>query len=127
MKKLLTALGTAALIAGVVPYRYTKNEETGEQKIQALLWKAVRTPVEGEKDKTTVNFGFISPFEGKKGETEIFAEGVTVEYGGGIDEDEPVMVVNPIPTEEEKAEAPAEPEAEEAEAAEEKPEETTEG
>ena len=47
MKKLLTALGTAALIAGVTPYRYSKNEETGEQKIQALLWKAIRTPVEG--------------------------------------------------------------------------------
>ena len=99
MKKLLTALGAAALVAGVVPYRYTKNEETGEEKIQALLWKAIRTPVEGEKDKTTVNIGFISPFERKKGEAEIFADGVTVEYGGGIEDDEPVMVVNSAPEE----------------------------
>lgn len=106
MKKLLTALGTAALIAGVTPYRYSKNEETGEQKIQALLWKAIRTPQEGEKDKTTVNIGFISPFERKKGEAEIFADGVTVEYGGGIEDDEPVMVVNPIPTEEAPQEEP---------------------
>lgn len=95
MKKLLTVLGTAALIAGVTPYRYSKNEETGEQKIQALLWKAVRTPREGEKDKTVVNIGFISPFERKKGEPEIYADGVTVEYGSGMEEDEPVMVINP--------------------------------
>ena len=37
MTRLLKMLGAAALIAGVVPYRYTKDEETGEQKIQALL------------------------------------------------------------------------------------------
>lgn len=105
MKKLLTVLGTAALIAGVTPYRYSKNEETGEQKIQALLWKAIRTPRDGEKDKTVVNIGFISPFERKKGEPEIFVDGVTVEYGGGMEEDEPVMVVNPIPAEEPAEEA----------------------
>ena len=91
MKKLLTALGTAALIAGVTPYRYTKDEETGEQKIQALLWKAVRMPNGEEKDRTTVNIGFISPFEKEKGEPEIFTQGVVVEYGGGADEDDPDM------------------------------------
>ena len=109
MKKLLTALGAAALIAGVVPYRYTKDEETGEQKIQALFWKAVRTPVAGEKDKTTLNIGLISPFERKEGEKEIFAEGVTVEYGGGL-EDEPVIVVS---TAAEETAAKAEPDPEE--------------
>ena len=107
MKKLLTALGTAALIAGVTPYRYSKNEETGEQKIQALLWRATRTPRDGEKDKTVVNIGFISPFERKKGESEIFVDGVTVEYGGGREEDEPVMVVKPAPAEEPAEEAAA--------------------
>ena len=106
MKKLLTVLGTAALIAGVTPYRYSKNEETGEQKIQALLWKAIRTPVEGEKDKTTVNIGFISPFERKKGEPEIFVDGVTVEYGGGIEE-EPAPGADPAPAEEKPEEEPA--------------------
>lgn len=89
MTRLLKMLGTAALIAGVVPYRYTKNEETGEQKIQALLWKAVRVPNGEEKDRTTVNIGFISPFEKEKGEPEIFTQGVVVEYGGGADEDDP--------------------------------------
>ena len=104
MKKLLTALGTAALIAGVTPYRYSKNEETGEQKIQALLWRATRTPRDGEKDKTVVNIGFISPFERKKGESEIFVDGVTVEYGGGLEEDEPAEE----PAEEAAAAAPEE-------------------
>ena len=89
MTRLLKMLGTAALIAGVVPYRYTKDEETGEQKIQALLWKAVRVPNGEEKDRTTVNIGFISPFEKEKGEPEIFTQGVVVEYGGGADEDDP--------------------------------------
>ena len=107
MKKLLTALGTAALIAGVTPYRYSKNEETGEQKIQALLWRATRTPRDGEKDKTVVNIGFISPFERKKGESEICVDGVTGEYGGGLEEDEPVMVVQPAPAEEPAEEAAA--------------------
>ena len=93
MKKLLTALGTAALIAGVTPYRYSKNEETGEQKIQALLWRATRTPRDGEKDKTVVNIGFISPFERKKGESEICVDGV--------------MVVQPAPAEEPAEEAAA--------------------
>lgn len=88
MTRLLKMLGAAALIAGVVPYRYTKDEETGEQKIQALLWKAVRVPNGGEKDRTTVNIGFISPFEKEKGEPEIFTQGVVVEYGGGADEDD---------------------------------------
>ena len=119
MKRLLTALGTAAFIAGVVPYRYTKNEETGEQKIQALLWKAVRQPRDGEKEKTTVNIGFISPFEKKKGEAEVFTQGIVVEYGGKVDEDEP------SPAEAEAAAAEEEPaRAEPAEEEKEEPEES---
>ena len=62
MKKLLKALGVAALI-GSIPYAVTQNKEKDNLKIHALLWKAtVSTDEEGEK-LINVKLGFSNPFE----------------------------------------------------------------
>ena len=61
MKKLLKAIGVAALI-GSIPYAVSKKKDSDDLKIHALLWNAkVFTNDEGEKH-IDVKVGFSNPF-----------------------------------------------------------------
>ena len=60
-----------ALIAGLVPYKFKKDEETGAFEVGGLLWSVKKTPGE-EKDNYTIN---IIPIVGNKEEP---AEGTEV-------------------------------------------------
>lgn len=112
-------LGAAALAAALTPYRISKNEETGERKIQALLWEAIRTPKSEEKDNLEINIGFISPFEKEDKEAHLFADDLMVDYSG-----EAAVQAAPAPESAPAEEAPAEEPVQAA--AEEAPSEETE-
>ena len=43
MKKLIKFLGKTALAAGLIPYRFNKDEETGSYEIGGLLWSLKKT------------------------------------------------------------------------------------
>ena len=62
-KKLLKALGIAALAAAVIPYRVEKNEEKDELTVQALLWKVTNYPHPDFEDQrsTSLSIGFNAP------------------------------------------------------------------
>ena len=51
-----------ALLAGLVPYRFEKDEETGGFEIGGLLWSVKKTPGEG-RDNYSIN---ILPLVGSK-------------------------------------------------------------
>lgn len=81
MKKIWKVLGVAALAVGFTPYRVEKDEETGEKKVQALLWKMTRKPMEEEKEEVSISFGFNSPAR-KENEAHLFSDDLNVEYAG---------------------------------------------
>lgn len=81
MKKIWKVLGVAALAVGFTPYHVEKDEETGEKKIQALLWQMTRKPMEEEKEEVSINFGFHSPVR-KESEAHLFSDDLNVEYAG---------------------------------------------
>ena len=63
MKKVLKILGITAAVAALTPYRIHKDKETGEKKVEALLWRATAAPKDGEEKMTLdVSVGFQSPF-----------------------------------------------------------------
>ena len=66
-KKILKALGIAALVAAVVPYRIEKDEEKDELTVQSLLWKVTNCPHPDLEDKrtTSLSIGFHSPVCGE--------------------------------------------------------------
>lgn len=92
MKKVLKILGITAAVAALTPYRIHKDKETGEKKVEALLWRATAAPKDGEEKMTLdVSVGFQSPFASKS-EEPLFEEEpvaefeVTEETGGEAEE-----------------------------------------
>ena len=83
MKKVLKILGITAAVAALTPYRIHKDKETGEKKVEALLWRATAAPKDGEEK--------MSPFASKS-EEPLFEEEpvaefeVTEETGGEAEE-----------------------------------------
>lgn len=85
MKKFLKFLGAAAVIASVVPYRVEKK---GGRKIYtALLWRGSNQPDPDTGSRSVcVDLSFNNPFS-VPGETHLFADEITVDYGGKNEED----------------------------------------
>lgn len=80
MKKFWKVLGITAAVAALAPYRINKDEETGEKKVEALLWRATAAPKDGEeKVSVDVSFGFQSPFAPRSGEP-LFDEEPVAEF-----------------------------------------------
>ena len=81
MKNFWKVLGIAALAVGLTPYKVEKDEETGENRYQALLWQATRVKKELGEDKGEINItlGFNSPFQ-QEGEAHLFSDELSVEY-----------------------------------------------
>ena len=73
MKKFWKVLGITAAVAALTPYRMGKDEETGEKKVEALLWRATAGPKDGEEMAVDIKFGFNSPFA-PKNEVPLFEE-----------------------------------------------------
>ena len=81
LSSVFKVFGAAALVAGLTPYRVTKDEETGEKKYRALFWEAASKPVEdGEEKGVTFRVGFFSPAVRDEEEPHFFADELTVEY-----------------------------------------------
>ena len=123
MKNVWKVLGIAALAVGLTPYKVEKDEETGENKYQALLWQATRSPKaeDGEKGEISVTLGFNPPAK-KAEEAHLFSDDLSVEYATVPVTAEAQAPAADAAAEEEAAEeeAPAEAAAEEpADAAEE--------
>ncbi|MBD5150819.1 MAG: hypothetical protein HDT18_10760 [Oscillibacter sp.] len=92
MKKFWKILGLGALIAGLTPYKVEKNEETGENSYQALLWRITSAPGDEEtKREIGINLGegtLTSKLRNAAGKTEephLFSDELCVEYTGGTD------------------------------------------
>lgn len=83
MKKFLKVLGAAVLVAGFAPYRFEVDEETGTQKLEALLWSVSKTPAkeDGGKPELSFSLGLISPFKKEEEEAHLFSDELTVDYG----------------------------------------------
>ena len=66
---------------GLTPYKVEKDEETGENRYQALLWQATRVKKEMGEDKGEINItlGFNSPFQQEE-EAHLFSDELSVEY-----------------------------------------------
>ncbi len=88
MKKFWKVLGLGALAAGLTPYKVEKNEETGENSYQALLWRITSAPSqeEGEKRRIDINLGegtltskLMNAMD-KKEEPHLFSDELSVEY-----------------------------------------------
>lgn len=131
MKTFWKVLGFAALAAGLTPYKVEKNEETGENNYQALLWRGTSKPGEGdEKRNIAINLGegtltsmLMDAIE-KKNEAHLFSDELSVEYHAPEAEEaveeaaeaaeeavEPEEPAEPVePEEPVEAEEPAEPE-----------------
>lgn len=123
MKTFLKVLGTTALLASLVPFSHSKDEETDQETYQALLWKAVNRPdpEDAGKRKLDISFGFNNPLA-KDEEAHLFADELTVNYhtapaAGEAPAAEEAPAQEEAPTEPaaEEPEAPAQEEAPEAE------------
>lgn len=94
MKTFWKVLGFAALVAGLTPYKVNKDEETGENSYQALLWRGSTKPGEGEgKREVLINFGegtltgkVLDAIE-KKEEAHLFSDELSVDYHSADEED----------------------------------------
>lgn len=53
--KIIGGVAIGALAAGLIPYRFRKDKETGEFELGALLWGLKKTPGE-EQDTYSVEF-----------------------------------------------------------------------
>lgn len=95
MKNFWKVLGVAALAAGLTPYKVEKNEETGENSYQALLWRITSAPSqeEGKGRKFGINLGegtltarLMEKME-KGDEPHLFSDEISIEYNAAkIDE-----------------------------------------
>ena len=124
MKKFWKILGLGALAAGLTPYKVEKNEETGENSYQALLWRITSAPGSGDnKREININLGegtltsMLAGAAGKKEEPHLFSDELSVEYtvpeGEAAESEEPEEPEEPEESKEpEDSEEPAEPEAE---------------
>jgi len=82
MKTFWKVLGAAAVVASLTPYHYNKNEETGEQSLQALLWKLSSKPDPEQENKSAVelSFGLNLPTPCRNAVEDIFSDDLTVTY-----------------------------------------------
>lgn len=102
MKNFWKVLGVAALAAGLTPYKVEKNEETGENSYQALLWRITSAPSqeEGKGRKFGINLGegtltarLMEKME-KGDEPHLFSDEISIEYNAAkIDENEVEKIV----------------------------------
>lgn len=73
MKKFWKVLGLTALAAALVPYRVRRDDETGQQTVEALLWQVTRGPGEDQThQQIDVSLGFKSPFQAIREEKKLF-------------------------------------------------------
>ena len=79
MKAVWKALGLAALAAGLTPYRVTTDEETGDVKLRALLWKGTYGHRAGNHG-LTLDLGLFLPTEE---EPHLYADELVVHYHNG--------------------------------------------
>lgn len=93
MKKFWKILGLGALVAGLTPYKVEKNEETGENSYQALLWRITSAPGSGEnKREIGIDLGegtLTAKLMGntrKAEESHLFSDELSVEYTAPVDE-----------------------------------------
>ena len=91
MKKFWKILGLGALAVGLTPFKVEKNEETGGNSYQALLWRITSTPGDGEtKREIGINLGEgtltskLMTAAGKTEEPHLFSDELCVEYTRGI-------------------------------------------
>ncbi len=83
MKTFLKVLGTAAVLATIIPFSHKKDEESGQETYEALLWKAVSRPdpeAENKRKLETFSIGFRCPFGKDSEEAHLFADELTVNY-----------------------------------------------
>ena len=74
MKKLWKALGIAAAVAALAPYKVEKDDETGATNIKALLWGARYTPATEQTGRNIdVTLGLHAP-RLRKDEAEFYAD-----------------------------------------------------
>lgn len=117
MKKFWKILGLGALAAGLTPYKVEKNEETGENSYQALLWRITSTPSEeeGEKRRIDINLGEgtltsrLMEAMDRKDEPHLFSDELSVEYhtADAVDIAETVITAGEAAGTEEEAAAAA--------------------
>lgn len=70
LTKMLGKLGAAALVAGLIPYRFESDKETGSYEVGGMLWTLKKTA--GEENDT---YSFeLFPFAGQRKQTEETAE-----------------------------------------------------
>ena len=61
MNKTCKLLCAAAAIAALVPYRHTLDIASGESTLQALLWRARRTPKDNGEIHYDISLGLNLP------------------------------------------------------------------
>ncbi len=84
MKKTCKFLLAAAAIAALVPYSHSKDDVTGETDLQALLWRARRTPKENGEHHVEIFLGLHLPGQKAK-EQELYDDDVLL--GGNSRDD----------------------------------------
>ncbi len=87
MKTFWKILGLGVLAAGLTPYKVEKNEETGENSYQALLWRITSAPGKGDSKRDIgINLGEgtltskLMGVAGKAEEPHLFSDELSVEY-----------------------------------------------
>lgn len=80
MKTVWKVLGLTALAAGLTPYRVTTDEETGDVKLRALLWKGTYGRRAGNRG-LTLDVGVFLPTEEE--EPHLYADELVVHYHNG--------------------------------------------
>ena len=121
--KIIGAAGAVALAAGLVPYHFTSDKESGEFELGGLLWNLKKTTGEEEDTYTMELLPFMdkeeeAQQETAKAEVEVETESAEPEepFAEEVSND---VVVEEVDTKEEAApeEAPAEEAAEDDEPA----------
>ena len=109
IKTILSAVGAAAAVAGLTPYKVSKDEETGEVKATALLWSGSYTPATEDAERSVnVNVGLNIPGkEGENDEAHLYTDDVTISYADTPAAEAAEAAASEAPVEE-AAEAPAE-------------------
>lgn len=91
--KFWKVLSTAALVAGLAPYKVKKDEETGRTTYQALLWRGSTSEKDGEKrfgielGEGTLTQMLRARAAGKE-EAHLFTDELTVDFSRSGEETE---------------------------------------
>lgn len=80
MQTVWKVLGLTALAASLTPYRVTTDEETGDVKLRALLWKGTYSHRAGNHG-LTLDVGLFLPTEEE--EPHLYADELVVHYHNG--------------------------------------------